>query len=303
MVFAVFNPLEEHSWEEDASFSHFNFFLLLLGTYALLATSRLNEKKNPHCIRLSIRRWLWGPHVKTRGVKKKALNDNRVNSGLSVCLQAFSGKWVTFACSHTYKVKLKGPVNLKSFEMIAKNSWRPHACNEETPECERMLSSFEWYLQAIYSLAESGEEPVNQISRLMERNEERGETMGGSGGGDAATDLKGWVSVFFCEWEGRESERGSRWVVCTFQAPPAARFPSELKLVHFLIVSLTPALLLSNNHHDKKGSALCELLVPCSRVAWQRSDDVLALIPLSKFFVLNNLLAQFPRNWATTATM
>lgn len=87
------------------------------------------------------------------------------------------------------------------------------------------------------------------------------ETLGGSGGGDAATDLKAWVSVFFVNEKGENLRGDRRWVVRTFQAPPSARFPSELELVHFLmpvIGSLTPALLLSNNHHDKKGWVPCK---------------------------------------------
>lgn len=57
-------------------------------------------------------------------------------------------------------------------EVSAANS-RWLQAREGMAECERMLRSLERYLQAIFPLAESGEEPANQISPLMERDEER----------------------------------------------------------------------------------------------------------------------------------
>lgn len=131
----------------------------------------------------------------------------------------------------------------------------------------------------------------------MERNEEREGDDGRERRWRRCNRSEGLGVCFFVNEKGENLRGDRRWVVRTFQAPPAARFPSELELVHFLmpvIGSLTPALLLSNNHHDKKGWAQCEHLVPCSRVAWQRSDGVLALMPPSKFFCLEQLLSSVP---------
>lgn len=98
-----------------------------------------------------------------------------------------------------------------------------------------MLSSFEWYLQAIYSLAESGEEPANQISRLMERNEEREGDDGRERRWRRCNRSEGLGVCFFVNEKGENLRGDRRWVVRTFQAPPAARFPSDLELVHFLM--------------------------------------------------------------------